>query len=155
MAKANEPLRFRARVYRVGANYCVDVPARVSHALGSGTHVPVAGSADGHPFRSTMVPRGGGRHRLFLNGEVRAAAGAGAGDRVTVELAPDAAPREPPALPDDLAAALRAAALSGAFAALTVTQRRSMIDFIERAKRPQTRARYIERLIAVVGERPR
>ena len=44
-------------------------------------------------FRSTVGVMGG-RHLLPVSGEVRAGAGAAAGDQVEVELEPDTAPRE-------------------------------------------------------------
>ena len=61
--------QFTARVYRIGIDYCVDVPGAVSEALGGETHIPVAGNAGGAPLRTTLVPRGGGLHRLFLDGD--------------------------------------------------------------------------------------
>lgn len=145
--------RFAARIYRVGMNYCVDVPAEVSATLGRGKYIEVRGEASGQAFRTRLTPRGGGRHRLFLNGSVRAAAGVGEGDEVTVELAPDES-RPEPELPTDLVAALDR--LDGgvqAFAALTAAQRRGMVEFVERARRPETRERYIERVVEVVSER--
>ena len=143
---ASQPLRFTAVIHRLAMNYCVDVPTEVSGALGGGTYVPVAGTADGEPFRTRLTPRGGGAYRLFLNGAVRAAAAVGAGDEVAIELRRDGAPSEVPC-PDDLAAAL--AMLDGgleAFSGLTEAQRTSMIAFVERAKTAPTRAKYVARV---------
>ena len=145
--------RFSAAIYRVGTNYCVDVPAEASRALGAGTHPPVAGEVPGVGFRTRLTPRGGGAYRLFLNGEVRAAAAAGVGDIVEVELWPDEAPRTP-TLPADLASALDA--IPGgleAFAALTEAQRTGMVAFLERARTPETRARYVQRVVGEVRRR--
>ncbi len=139
--------RFSAAIYRVGMNYCVDVPAGASSALGAGTHPPVAGEVAGVGFRTRLTPRGGGAYRLFLNGAVRAAAAAGVGDVVEVEVWPDAAPRDP-ALPADLASALDAipGALE-AFESLTEAQRTGMVAFLERARTAETRARYVQRVV--------
>ena len=71
----------------------------------------------------------------------------GAGDEVAIELRRDRASSEVPC-PDDLAAAL--AMLDGgleAFAGLTEAQRTPMIAFVERAKTPGTRARYVQRVL--------
>ena len=124
-------------------NYCVDVPAEASRALGAGTHPPVAGEVAGVAFRTRLTPRGGGAYRLFLNGAVRAAAAAGVGDVVEVEVWPDEAPRDS-SLPADLASALDA--IPGgleAFEVLTEAQRAGMVAFIERARTARTRARYV------------
>ena len=137
-------------------NYCVDVPAEASRALGGdppGRHPRVEGRANGHPFRTRLTPRGGGAYRLFLNGEVRAAAGAGLGDIVEVEVWPDEAPRDP-ALPADFVSTLEA--VPGgleAFATLTEAQRAGMVTFIERARTPETRARYVARAVEEVRRR--
>ena len=139
--------RFSATIYQVGMNYCVDVPAEASRAFGGETHVPVAGTAHGNAFRTRLTPRGGGAYRLFLNGEVRAAAAAGVGDVVAVELWRDEESREL-APPTDLAAAL--AELGGgleAFAALSEAQRAGMIEFVGRARTAATRARYVQRVV--------
>ena len=134
-------------------NYCVDVPAEASRALGAGTHSPVAGEVAGVGFRTRLTPRGGGAYRLFLNGEVRTAASAGLGDVVEVEVWPDDTPRAP-ALPADLASALDA--IPGgleAFEALTEAQRAGMVAFIERARTARTRARYVARVVGEVRRR--
>ena len=89
-------------------NYCLDVPIEVSRALAGDPperYVRVEGTANGHPFRTRLTPRGGGAYRLFLDGDVRAAAAIGVGDRVTIEVVRADASPEPP-LPDDLREAL-------------------------------------------------
>ena len=150
------PQRFRAAIYRVGPNYCVDVPAGASHALGGdppARHPRVEGLANGHPFRTRLTPRGEGAHRLFLNGEVRAAAGVGPGDTIEIEAWPAAAAPER-AFPADLASALEA--LPGgleAFDALTEAQRDGMVAFLERARTAETRARYVARVVGEVRRR--
>lgn len=78
---------------------------------------------------------------------MRAAAGAGLGDTVEVELWLDEHSNED-ALPDDLAAAL--AGVDGAraaFAAMTEAQRSGMVVYLVRAKTASTRARYVGRIV--------
>lgn len=148
-----ERQRFRATVERVGMNYCVLTTPAVSRALGPGAALQVRGRAGGAPLRTRAMPTRDGRHRIFLDGPLRAAAGVGAGDRVALELEPAGARPAPP-LSADLRGALRA--LPGgvdAFARLTETQRRAMVEFVERARTPATRARYVERIVAEVAKR--
>ena len=136
---------FRATLYRVGVNRCVDVPPRVSQALGGGARIGVVGTANGIAFRSTLVPRGGGRHRLFIHGRVWRTLGLEDGARVHVQLALDPAAdvvEMPPYLREALE---RRPAAAAVFARMPPASRREIVRSLEGVRTAATRERRLER----------
>lgn len=80
-----------------------------------------------------------------MSAENRAAANVEAGDEVDVEIERDAAPREV-AVPADLAGALDGEpGLRDAFDSLSYTHRKEHVRSLEEARKPETRARRLEK----------
>jgi hypothetical protein len=107
-------------------------------------HIPVHGWIEGLPFRSTLVPRGGGAYRLHVHSRIWRKLRIDAGAAVEVTLLVDTEPREA-LLPPDLGAGLadtpRALAT---FNALTVAHRRQVIQYVEAAKQIRTREKRVQ-----------
>ena len=149
------PHCFRAKLYAVGVNRCVDVPPEISEALGGETHIRVVGRAGGEPFRSNLAPRGGGMHRLFVHSDIWRKLGVDVGDEVDVEIERDELEWEI-TVPADLAEAMPPGSEAmEAFQALTVPNRKRFIDRIEETKTPATRRRRIEQGVQLLIERLR
>ena len=149
------PHRFRAKLYAVGVNRCVDVPPEISEALGGETHIRVVGRAGDEPFRSNLAPRGGGKHRLFVHSSIWRKLGVDVGDEVDVEIERDELEWEI-TVPADLAEAMPPGSEAmEAFQALTVSNRKRFIDRIEETKTPATRRRRIEQGVQLLVERLR
>ena len=98
-----------------------------------------------------LVPVGGGRRRLFLNSAVRDAIGKGAGDRVEIQIGLDRSDRTPET-PPDLQAALAEDGASAAWGALAPSRRKECLVWLADAKRDQTRAARIGRLVQTALE---
>jgi Bacteriocin-protection, YdeI or OmpD-Associated/Domain of unknown function (DUF1905) len=117
------------------------VPFDLNEAFGR-ARPPVKVTIRGYTWRTTPGVYGGVGH-IVVNRTVKAATGVDAGDRVRVTMELDTEPRRV-AVPADLRAALAPDPVAkAAFAKLSFTHRREYVDWIEEAKRPETRARRI------------
>jgi Bacteriocin-protection, YdeI or OmpD-Associated/Domain of unknown function (DUF1905) len=112
---------------------------------------PVKVTIRGHTWRTTPGVYGGAGY-IGLNRSVRDATGVDAGDRVGVTMELDTEPRTV-RVPADLRAALAAQPeAKKAFSALSFTHRREYVEWVEEAKRPETRARRIAGTVERVRE---
>ncbi len=93
-----------------------------------------------------------GRYLLGLSNANRRAAGVVTGDEVEVEVEFDAEPRVV-VEPGDFASALDADPVARtAYDRLSDSHKREHVRAIESAKKPETRARRIEKAVALLGE---
>ena len=132
-----------------GGGAFIEVPFDVKATFGS-ARPKVSVTFDGVPYRGTIAPMGGVSLIGILK-DIRTKIGKDIGDKVRVTVDLDTAPREV-ALPDDVRAALRKAKLEAAFEQLSYTHRKEHINAIEEAKQPPTRARRIEKMIAMLSK---
>ena len=144
-----QPQRFEASIGKQGPNPYVDVPEEVSLAFAHDSRegrVSVEGRLNEASIRATLVPVGKGRHRLYVNGGMRASAGVVVGDTVSFELRSTAHANV--SVPEDLAHALDGVdGAREAFDALSPSHRRELIRYVDDARTPATRERRIGRTI--------
>src|ERR1700751_2401624 len=114
MTRTVPKIRFSANLFRpaatakAGSGTFLSLPKNASAKLPSRGMTTVEGTINGFPFRATLEPDGQRSHWLRVNREMREAAGADAGDVVTLEIAPVVEEPEPK-VPADLRKALAAA----------------------------------------------
>jgi hypothetical protein len=143
-------IRFSAKLFRpkatekIGSWTLLTLSTNASAKLPSRGRTMVEGTINGFPFRAALEPNGKGSHWLRVNKAMRDAAGADAGDTVTVEIT--RAGEEPEIrVPMDLRQALEIAPLAQAlWTDITPMARRDWILWISSAKQPETRRRRIE-----------
>lgn len=140
-------MRFHATLEQNGRTATgIEVPGHVLEALGSGKRPAVRVTINGYTYPSTVGSMGG-RSLLPVSAAVRERAGVGAGDDLDVEVELDTAPREV-AVPDDLAAALRADSTARrAFEGLSFSGKQRLVLPIEQAKAAETRQRRVARAV--------
>ena len=143
---------FRATIVQTGKTACgIQVPASVVDALGGSKRPAVTVTLDGYRYRSTVAPMGG-EWWVGVNSDHRAASGLRAGDEVQVTLELDTAPRELE-IPPELATALDADPQAKAFFdGLSYSNKRVFTLSVEGTSNPDTKARRVEKAIALMRE---
>jgi Bacteriocin-protection, YdeI or OmpD-Associated/Domain of unknown function (DUF1905) len=143
--------RFKAAIVREGPMCYVPLPFDPAAVFGK-VRTPVKVTVNGYTYRSTIAAMGG-PPCVPLRKSNREAAGVDGGDTVMVRLELDTEPREvkPPA---DLVKALKAVPPAWErWQELSYSHQREHVEAVEEAKRPETRARRIERAVDMVGGR--
>lgn len=140
---------FKARIVRDGSMCYIPLSFDPKEVFGR-LRAPVKVTLNGFTYRSTIAAMGGPPCIPLRKGN-REAAGLEGGETLEVRLDLDTAARvvKPPA---DLVKALEAASLSDRWRKLSYTHQREHVEAIEDAKKPETRARRIERAIQMVGK---
>jgi hypothetical protein len=148
---ASHQLRFKAKIgaWGVGALAAITPPFDVVEVFGTRARVPVSGTINGFPFRSSLMPMGG-CHMIPVNKALRQGAGVKPGDLVEVFMERDEAPRvvEPP--PELNKALGKNKAAKGNWAKLPFTHKKEIAIWIESAKQETTRARRLAKAMQVL-----
>jgi hypothetical protein len=131
-----------------GGGTFISIPGDVAAQLGLGGMPKIQAVIAGAPYRGSLRPMGDGTYSLGVLKSIQAGAGVGAGDRITVLLELDNAPRTVD-VPADLARVLakdkRAAA---AWEKLSFTNKKELAGSLESAKKPETRERRLNGAVA-------
>jgi len=132
------------------------IPFDVEKVFGTRARVPVRGTINGFPYRSSISPMGGGKHFMAVNKAMREGARVKGGETINVIMERDDEPRviTPPR---DFARALRANKEAQAFwKTLSYTHQKEHVRALEEAKKPETRARRMEKAIEMLaaGKKP-
>ena len=139
---------FSASIYKVGVIRYVDVPREISKKLGSGPHVPVTGTVEGIPVRTTLVSRGKGAYRMAVHGDIRKKLRVDCGAVLEIAIELDEESREP-VLPPPLLLALRnAPKAQRRFRGLTTALRRQIVRYLTSVKSQETLERRVSRFVA-------
>jgi Bacteriocin-protection, YdeI or OmpD-Associated/Domain of unknown function (DUF1905) len=151
MTKTASKIRFKAKLCRPAESAktrswsFLVLPKNASAKLPSRGMTAIEGTLNGFPFQATLEPDGQKSHWLKVDRKLSEAAGAEAGDVVTLDIAP-AAEEPEPAVPSDLRKALAAAApkARALWSDITPIARRDWIHWITSARQPETRAHRIK-----------
>jgi Bacteriocin-protection, YdeI or OmpD-Associated/Domain of unknown function (DUF1905) len=127
----------------------MNIPFDVKQVWGKG-RLPVTGTINGFKFRTTVAPMRG-EYFICVNRQMREGGKCGVGDTVKVVMEPDTAPRTvqvPPDLKEAIAADKFAQA---AWDKYCYTHRKEFAQWITEAKKPETRARRLEKAVQMLA----
>jgi len=156
MAK-NASIRFKAKLLQPASEKSdswtfLVLPKDASAKLPSRSMTAVEGTINGSPFEAVLEPDGQKSHWFKVDRKLSKAAGAKAGDVVTLEIAP--ATEEPePEVPADLRKALATAAPKARelWGDITPIARRDWIHWISSAKQEETRTRRVKNACSMLA----
>jgi hypothetical protein len=148
---AKQKLRFTAKIEgkEAGVVAAITPPVNVPEFFGTRARVPVRGTINGYPFRSSLSPCGG-HHMMPVTKMLRQGAGAQPGDSVDVVMERDEEERTveaPPLLKKELA---KNKVAQANWQKLSFTHKKEMALAIVGAKQEETRARRLGKIVEVL-----
>ena len=141
--------RFEAKLVetdRGGGGHLVEVPGDVVKALGGKGRIPVNATFNGIPYRGSIVRMGGASVLGVLKSIVQEL-GVELGHTLDVTVALHTAERTVDVPPDLVGALSKDPGLKAAWDGLSFTRRKELARAIDEAKRPETRARRLDRAL--------
>ena len=148
---------FSATIYKIGINPYVYLPEDVLNALfrqagKPKSPIPVQGTINGKRFIQTLV-KYQGAWRLYINGEMRRAAGIDVGDQVHIKIEFDPIPRIEAMHPKFKDALSNKKVAKTAFEKLTPSRQKEMLRYLNSMKTESSLERNIEKIIRhLLGE---
>lgn len=134
-----------------GSKTYVRIPFSVEHVFGRRGHVAVTGTINNIPFHGLLALEGTGMHSLLISDETLSAAKVKAGDTVEISLQP-ADEEKQNIIPDDFKYALAAFPdANDLFNKMPFSHQKEYIQYINEAKKPETRIRRIEKSIEMIS----
>ena len=140
-------IEFSTVIISEGVGAYVEFPYDTQVLFGTTGRIPVNVEFDGQPYKGTMLRYGTEKHIIIIVKKILEAIGKQAGDIVQVRVALDDQPRIVE-LPDDVKQRLESdkSALEK-FNGLSYTNQKMHVDWINDAKKEETRQNRIEKLI--------
>ncbi|MBN1118476.1 MAG: DUF1905 domain-containing protein [Bacteroidales bacterium] len=141
---------FTGEIYKKGYNYLVDVPSTATEYFNRHGNIPVHGRINGTEFIGTISPRKNKLFVLHLNAEIRKKTGLSVEDKADVFIEYDNVSREKET-PLDLEQILREKDDNWEiYQNFTSARKRELINYIEDAKKAETRLKRIEKIVEYV-----
>lgn len=141
------PFSFKAKIYKVGINPCVEVPLHITAAMTAQKgYIPVNGKINKHPFDQTLVPVKNSAYRLYVNGPMLKGTGLKVGDSASFMIEQNLTPAAF-TMPASLKKQLTANNLLPAFKKLTAYRQKEILRYLGSLKTEQALQRNIDKVV--------
>jgi hypothetical protein len=149
------PISFSAVIRRnadvANSSAWIEFPYDLKETYGVGNLVPYKATFDGRVvYQGSLAKMGGPSAMILLRKDIRAELGKEPGESVKVVVELDDKPREL-AVAADTKTALQAAGLWENFNSLAYTHRKEYVQWIEDAKKPETRLRRLQKMCEMLN----
>lgn len=145
----NSNYPFKAKIYKNGINWCVDVPGKITDRLTSEKgKIKIKGTINGFSFSKTLMPVKDSLHRLFVNRAMMKGAETSVGQiaHFKIEQNHDISVERYPK-PKVLTDQLKSHGVATAFNNLTESRKKDILKYLSYIKTPETLQKNINKLI--------
>lgn len=141
---------FKAKIYQVGINWCVDVPEKITTKMNAVSgRIKIKGTINGYGFTKTLMPVKDGPHRLFVNLQMMKGGLTSLGKTALFVIKEDnTISKQVYQIPSLLKAELQKSNLTVAFEKLTASRKKDILKYLSYIKREETMVRNIDKLLA-------
>lgn len=152
---AQKSYRFKAAIYKIGINFCVDVPAGITSQLTAVKgYIRIKGAVNKIPFTKSLVPVKNAPYRLFINTitikDIRKMVGQIA--EFVIEQDTSDPEQEYP-MPAALLQQLQQNGLLANFEALSPSRRKEVLRYLANIKTAQTLQKNIDKVISQLKDK--
>ena len=143
---------FKAKIYTVGINPCVRVPARITDKLkATKGYIPVKGMIGNHFFQQTLCPVKNEPYRLYVNGPMLKGSGLMPGQTAQFIIEQDTLERNKNhPMPKAFKIKLEEHSLLGMFQQLSPSRQKEINRYLNNLKTKESLDRNIEKMINVL-----
>ena len=142
-------INFKAKIYKVGINTCVDVPAAVTEKMvATKGYIKVKGTINNFNFTKTLIPVKDSPYRLFVNIPMLNGSASKIGNTVSFRIEQDfrKVKKEYP-MPPSLQQQLKEKKLLKDFNKLTASRKTDILKYLSFVKTDETLQKHISMLI--------
>jgi len=145
---------FKAVIYKVGINPCVDVPVKITSRLKAlRGYIPVTGKINGHYFQQNLVPVKDGPYRLYVNIPMLKGGNAKVGEKAQFEVEADNSTPKKVVMPSFMKTTLEKSNLIQDFKKLITSRQKEIIKYMSSLKSDEARSRNMDKIEKMLQEK--